>query len=104
MPLTFPNSVGLVVTPSRTPQSWTVRISSMSAVSRKSFMGQAPLGAWWVGDAAILGEVPHPDVSARLSDVEGSLLFRRGACETGGLVGATRGAARGGDPQPDCFE
>ena len=31
-------SVGLVVTPSSTPQRATVRISSMSAVSRKIFM------------------------------------------------------------------
>src|SRR6266566_5613789 len=39
MPLVFAKSVGLVVTPSSTPQRWTVRISSMSAVSRKIFIG-----------------------------------------------------------------
>jgi hypothetical protein len=38
-PLVLANSVGFVVTPSRTPQRATVRISSMSAVSRKIFIG-----------------------------------------------------------------
>src|SRR5258705_4117056 len=42
MPLVFAKSVGLVVTPSSTPQRWTVLISSMSAVSRKIFMRGAP--------------------------------------------------------------
>ena len=41
-PPTLAYSVGLVVTPSSTPQRAAVRISSMSAVSRKIFIGQAP--------------------------------------------------------------
>jgi len=38
MPEVLAKRVGFVVTPSRTPQRATVRISSMSAVSRKSFV------------------------------------------------------------------
>ena len=53
-PPTLANSVGLVVTPSRTPQRAAVLISSMSAVSRKIFIGRAPSGArvsldWYAG-------------------------------------------------------
>src|SRR4249919_3056566 len=39
-PPTLAYRVGLVVTPSRTPQRAAIRISSMSAVSRKIFIGQ----------------------------------------------------------------
>src|SRR5688572_23034233 len=49
MPLVLANSVGFVVTPSRMPHRATVRISSMSAVSRKIFMAAGSDQAGSVG-------------------------------------------------------
>ena len=59
-PPTLAYSVGLVVTPSRTPQRAAVLISSMSAVSRKIFIGQAPVGT------RRFGEILRP-VSSRMT-------------------------------------
>src|ERR1044071_9003383 len=99
MPLTFPNRVGLVVTPSRTPQALTVRISSMSAVSRKSFM--AGSGVRWARcSPPILGRVPHPDVIVRLAGVELGFLVGRRAPEAGRFVGPPRGGVLGSHAEP----
>src|SRR5215208_5099021 len=101
MPLVLPKSVGFVVTPSSTPQLWTVRISSMSAVSRNSFMwGSRAV----VGLAGILGRVSHPDVHARLSRIEFGFLIRRRPHEPGALIDANCHCVLGDHAEPHVGE
>src|SRR5437667_174833 len=83
MPLTLLNSVGLVVTPSRTPHELTVRISSMSAVSRKSFIGGSYRRANgqrfyvrpWIRQADRVGLKNPPTGTCRSADHRSSLVI-----------------------------
>ena len=97
-PPTLAYRVGLVVTPSRTPQRAAVLISSMSAVSRKIFMRSGSSGA--VGRAESTTRIaPAVRTGRRVPrriDVTGPIASAATTARTGHGRVAARAARRGG--------